>query len=123
MSTIYVFDDELSALATPATGDKILVSDVSAGTKKAVTLANVTGTLVTGANNTWTGTNAFNGSTTTIGNSSADTLGFYGATAIARPASASQTAITVGATTTAHKTLTIALRKALKDLGLIKGAA
>jgi hypothetical protein len=103
MSTIYVFDDEVPALVTAATGDKLLISDVSTKTKKAITVAN----LQSGV----------------LGASASDTVGFYGETKIAQPASASQTAITAGATTTAHKTLTIALRKALMDLGLIKGAA
>lgn len=103
MSTIYVFDEEVSALVTATTSDKVLVHDASAGSKKAVTLANV--------------------QTAILGAASTDTVGFYGATKVDQPASASQTAITAGATTTAHKTLTIALRAALVELGLIKGAA
>ena len=103
MSTIYVFDDEVAALATAATGDKLLISDVSAGTKKAITVAN----LQSGV----------------LGAASTSLVGFYGATKVDQPASASQTAIAADATTTAHKTLTIALRAALIELGLIKGAA
>jgi signal transduction histidine kinase len=45
MSTIYVFDDEVSALATPATGDKILVADVSARETALAELATLNATL------------------------------------------------------------------------------
>ena len=103
MSTIYVFDEEVSALVTGNTSDKLLVHDASTGTKKAITCGNLQSVM--------------------LGAAVTDTVGFYGATKVVQPASASQTAITAGATTTAHKTLTIALRAALIDLGLIKGAA
>ncbi len=55
---------------------------------------------------------------TRLGQSSTDKLGFYGlSTPIVRPSSG--TAITATATTTAHKALTIKLRLALVNLGLI----
>jgi hypothetical protein len=53
-----------------------------------------------------------------FGQSSTDKIGFYGlGTPIVRPSSG--TAITATATTTAHKALTIKLRLALVNLGLI----
>ena len=128
MSTIYVFDDEVSALATPASGDKILLADISAGTKKAATLSNVLSVLVTTPANTWTGTQTFTGAVVMngnidLGNATTDTIGFYGTTKVIQPASGNQAAITTGATETAHIVLTTAMRLALVNLGIMKGAA
>ena len=39
MSTIYTFHVELPTLATPASGDRLLVSDISGGDKNDITLA------------------------------------------------------------------------------------
>jgi len=53
-----------------------------------------------------------------FGQSSTDKIGFYGLTTpIVRPSAG--TIITATATTTSHKALTIALRLALVNLGLI----
>ena len=103
MSTIYVFDDEVAALVTGATGDKLLVADVSAGTKKAITIGNL--------------------QTAVLGAATSSTVGFYGVTKVDQPASANQAAITTGATETAHIVLTTAMRLAMVNLGLMKGAA
>lgn len=59
---------------------------------------------------------------TSLGQSTADKISFYGVTPIVQPSSASQAAITVGGTTTAANTLLIELRTALVNLGLIAGA-
>lgn len=67
-----------------------------------------------------------------IGYGAQDTTGFYGATPITRPASASQAAVVVSATATttvlraqltATAVLANALRSALVNLNLVKGAA
>lgn len=68
-----------------------------------------------------------------IGISADEKIGFFGAVPVVRPSGASQTAITASQTTktttqlraelTNAKTLLAKLRKDLKDLGLIKGAA
>lgn len=69
----------------------------------------------------------------TLGQSASDKVGFYGATPVVQPASTSQSAVAATTTTTATttalqadldalRTLTLALRTALVDLGLIKGA-
>ena len=79
MSTIYVFDDELSALATPASGDKLLVSDVSTGTKKTVTCGELIGLI--------------------RGEATTDTVGFYGVTAV-NQGTFTATALTAIGTTT-----------------------
>ncbi len=60
---------------------------------------------------------------TRLGQSTADLIGFYGATVIAQPAATAQSAITAGATTTSCNALVIELRAALVSLGLIKGGA
>lgn len=59
---------------------------------------------------------------TLLGQSATDKVAFFGATPIVQPTSSDQAAITAGATTTACNTLVIALRKALVDLGIIKGS-
>lgn len=67
-----------------------------------------------------------------MGASSSSLISFYGATPIVRPSSASQAAVTTSATATttvlraqltATAVLANALRSALVNLGLIKGAA
>lgn len=67
-----------------------------------------------------------------IAHTSGGTLGFYGKAQITQPASASQAAVTTSATATttvlraqltATAVLANALRAALVNLGLIKGAA
>lgn len=68
-----------------------------------------------------------------IGASATEKVGFFGAAPVVRPSGASQTAITASQTTrtttqlraelTNAKTLLAKIRKDLKDLGLIKGAA
>ncbi len=72
------------------------------------------------------------GSPFTMGAAATSLLSFYGATPIVRPASASQAAVTTSATATttvlraqltATAVLANALRTALINLGLIKGAA
>jgi hypothetical protein len=60
---------------------------------------------------------------TVLGTTTSDKIAFYGVTAVVQPSSTNQAAITAGATTTACNTLVIELRKALVDLGLIKGSA
>jgi hypothetical protein len=57
------------------------------------------------------------------GQSASDKQGFFGVTPVIQPASATQAAITAGATATATTALVIELRTALVNLGLIKGAA
>jgi len=57
-----------------------------------------------------------------MGKQATDTIGFYGATAVAQPAATAQSAITAGATTTSCNALVIELRAALVSLGLIKGS-
>ena len=79
MSTIYVFDSEVDALVTGATGDKLLVADVSAGTKKAITIGNLQ-TVISGA-------------------SASSTLGFYGVTKV-NQGTMTATAVTALATAT-----------------------
>lgn len=64
-----------------------------------------------------------NPSGNSLGQSVTDKISFYNETPVVQPASADQAAITVGATATAANTLLIAMRTALVDLGLIKGAA
>lgn len=58
-----------------------------------------------------------------LGQSATDKIGFYGVTTVVQPASATQAAITAGATTTATIALLLEIRTALVSLGLIKGAA
>jgi len=67
-----------------------------------------------------------------LGYGGSDTTGFFGATPIIKPASASQAAVTATATATttvlrtqltATMVLANAMRTALINLGLIKGAA
>lgn len=65
-----------------------------------------TGTVTTGGANTYTGTNTFSGNVSlngnnVIGNAPTDLLGFYGATAIARPTALIQTFATADATLSA----------------------
>jgi hypothetical protein len=85
MSTIYVFDDEVSALATVATGDRVLIADVSAGVKKYTTVAN----LQTGI----------------LGSASGSTVGFYGVTKVDQ-GTMTATALTAIATTTISQVAT-----------------
>jgi hypothetical protein len=72
------------------------------------------------------------GSPITVGTAAASLVAFYGATPVDRPASASQAAVTTSATATttvlraqltATAVLANALRSALVEVGLIKGAA
>lgn len=79
MSTIYVFDEEVSALTTVVSGDIVLLHDASAGTKKYATLAN----LAKGV----------------LGDAATDTIGFYGATPI-NQGTMTATAVTALATVT-----------------------
>lgn len=78
------------------------------------------------------GTNSPDG--TVLGYDSAEKIGFYGATPVVQPSSASQAAVTATTTTTATTTaletdidavrvLTNQLRSELVSLGLIKGSA
>lgn len=60
---------------------------------------------------------------TVYGVDATDKIGFYGVTAVVQPASATQAAITAGATTTATIALLLEIRTALVSLGIIKGAA
>jgi hypothetical protein len=109
MSTIYVFSDELPALASGvAVGDKLLIDDVSAGAKKVVAVSVLrAGILGTGAS---------------------DTLGFYGTTAVSQRAAAAQATSTVGtasstAVDTNLKAAVIEIMSTLTALGLWKGSA
>jgi N-methylhydantoinase B/oxoprolinase/acetone carboxylase alpha subunit len=77
-------------------------------------------------------TNLGFGSPITIGTDEDSLVGFYGETPVDQPASASQAAVTTSATATttvlraqltATAVLANALRSALVELGLIKGAA
>lgn len=76
--------------------------------------------------------NVMQGSPGQLGGFAGSYLGFYGTTPIVRPSSASQAAVTSSATATttvlraqltATMVLANALRAALVNLGLIKGAA
>lgn len=60
---------------------------------------------------------------TRIGQSASDLVGFYGVAPVVQPASATQAAITAGATTTATIALLLEIRTALVNTGIIKGAA
>lgn len=60
---------------------------------------------------------------TVLGQSATDKIGFYNTTPVVQPAHADQAAITAGATTTATITLLLAIRTALVNTGIIKGAA
>ena len=60
---------------------------------------------------------------TLLGQSATDKVGFYGKAPVVQPASATQAAITAGATTTATIALLLEIRTALVNPGLIKGAA
>lgn len=80
MSTIYVFNDELSALSVAATDDVLLVHDTSAGTKNDMTVAVLQAAI--------------------LGNTSVGPVGFYGATgkvryanSIAQPASTASVSV------------------------------
>lgn len=106
MSTIYVFDDEVSEVSTPAQADRILLHDASAGLKKYATLsnvgANVLGSLA--AANTWAAAQTFTAAATfngnvALGNAATDTIGFYGATAV-NQGTMTATAVTALATVT-----------------------
>jgi hypothetical protein len=59
---------------------------------------------------------------TVYGQSADDKIAFYGVTAVTQPTSATQAAVTTGATTTAVGALANELRSALVTLGLIKGS-
>lgn len=59
---------------------------------------------------------------TVFGSSTTDKIAFYGVTAVTQPTSATQAAVTTGATTTAVGALANELRSALVTLGLIKGS-
>jgi len=111
-----------------------IAEDSSNGNLSANNLA-VTGTLsASGAVSlastlTVSGATALNGNTT-IGNANTDTVGFFGATAVAQPAAATQAAVaTAGSATYSQAemaaviTLLNKLRTDLVSLGLIKGAA
>lgn len=60
---------------------------------------------------------------TRLGRASTDLQSFYGATPIAQPAGAAQAALTTTPTTAEIRDAVNALRLALVNLGLIKGAA
>ena len=79
MTTLYVFDEQLPALTTRADGDKLIVHDASTKLKKVITLSNVQNAI--------------------LGNTSADTLGFYGVTKVNR-GTMTATALTAIGTTT-----------------------
>lgn len=87
MSTVYVFDQEIAALVTVASGDKLLIHDVSAGTKKVITVGN----LLAGGIDLTGGAQ--------IGDAAADTVGFYGATRV-NQGTMTATALTAIGTTT-----------------------
>jgi hypothetical protein len=57
-----------------------------------------------------------------MGNSATDKIGFYGFTPVTQPTSATQAAVTTGATTTQVGALANELRSALVSLGVIKGS-
>lgn len=59
---------------------------------------------------------------TLLGQSATDKVGFYGKTPVVQPTSATQAAITAGATTTATIALLLEIRTALVNTGLIKGS-
>ncbi len=83
MSTIYVFNDELSALSTAATNDVLLIHDTSAGTKADVTVSVLQSAI--------------------LGNTSTGPVGFFGATGVGRYANsiaqpASTASVSISAT-------------------------
>lgn len=59
---------------------------------------------------------------TSLGQSITDKISFYGVTAVTQPTSATQAAVTTGATTTQVGALANELRSALVTLGLVKGS-
>ena len=81
MTTIFVFDEQLPALATVAAADILLVQDASTGLKKAITVTNA---IVT---------------TTILGAAATATIGFYGVTAV-NQGTMTATAVTAIGTTT-----------------------
>ena len=60
---------------------------------------------------------------TSYGQSATDKISFYGYTPVVQPSSATQAAVTTGATTTQVGALANELRSALVALGAIKGSA
>jgi hypothetical protein len=79
MSTIYNFEDEVASLVTGAASDITIIRDASAGRMKRTTLGNL--------------------ATRIFGEDAADTVGFYGVTAVAQK-TFTATALTAVATTT-----------------------
>lgn len=117
--------NELMALGIPAALAKKIAARFVA--------KNEASTIASGTTFTVAGTLDVTGNAK-IGSAAGDTVGFYGATAVTQPASASQAAVTATTTTVATTTaletdldavrvLANQLRSELVTLGLIKGAA
>ena len=79
MTTLYVFDEQLPALTTRADGDKLIIHDASTKLKKVITLSNVQNAI--------------------LGNTSADTLGFYGVTKVDQGTMTATCLTAIGTTT------------------------
>ena len=79
MSTIYVFDLQVPSLATRADGDILLIHDASTALKKDITLSNVQNAI--------------------LGNTSADTVGFYGVTKVDQGTMTATCLTAIGTTT------------------------
>lgn len=142
MSTIYVFDQEVSSLTagTLAAGDKVLIHDVSAALKK-VALASdiaayVSANIGSGTDTVLTASSSIS---IQIGTTLSARVGFYGKAGTSQLAAAAQAQYTntvhnpttatgvVGFSTTAAMQdalgLLMQMRTCLVDNGLMKGAA
>jgi hypothetical protein len=143
MSTIYVFNAELSTMDTLASTDKFLVYDASSGRSVTATPSDVqtyvsanlsAPAIVNGGS--WAGNASFS---ILIGTTLSSRVGFYGVAGTSQPASAAQGAVTctvlnpttassvIGFSTTAAMqdvlSLIIQMRATLVANGLMKGAA
>ena len=143
MSTIYVFNAELSTMDTLASGDKLLCYDASSGRSVTTTPSDIQTYI---ANNlsapaivnggSWSGNASFS---ILIGNTLSSRVGFYGIAGTSQPASAAQGAVTctvfnpttctgvIGFSTTAAMqdvlALIVQLLATLVANGLMKGSA
>lgn len=110
MSTIYVFDQEISSVDAIATTDKFLIHDASTGRKETALASDVAGFV--------------------LGTTASSKTGFFGATATsaATTIAALTTTVTASATCGFASTAAIgsiitainSLTQALKDIGIVK---
>ena len=99
MSTIYVFDQELSALTTGAADDKVLIHDTSAGTKKYIAVSDL--------------------QTVLLGLATTSVVAFHGVTKTSQIAHAT---LTTGSTVATVETAVQAILAGLKLKGLLATA-